>query len=87
MGTIAARKAREILGNVRRVLAMEIMCACQGIDLRGNKGLGAGTKLIYEEVRKVVPMLKEDRPLYEDINKCEELIISGTIAKACNGII
>ena len=40
MGTIAARKAREILGNVRRVLAMEIMCACQGIDLRGNKGLG-----------------------------------------------
>ena len=79
MGTIAARKAREILENVRRVLAMEIMCACQGIDLRGNKGLGVGTKPIYEEVRKVVPMLKEDRPLYEDINKVEELIIKGTI--------
>ncbi len=87
MGTIAARKAREILENVRRVLAMEIMCACQGIDLRGNKGLGVGTKLIYEEVRKVVPKLKEDRPLYEDINKCEELIINGTITKACEGII
>ena len=79
MGTIAARKAREILENVRRVLAMEIMCACQGIDLRGNKGLGVGTKPIYEEVRKVVPMLKEDRPLYEDINKVEELIIKGII--------
>ncbi|MDD4439962.1 MAG: histidine ammonia-lyase, partial [Tissierellia bacterium] len=79
MGTIAARKAREIMENVRRVLAMEIMCACQGIDLRGNKGLGAGTKLVYEEVRKVIPMLKKDRPLYEDINKCEELIINGTI--------
>ena len=87
MGTIAARKAREILENVRRVIAMEIMCACQGIDLRGNKGLGVGTKLAYEEVRKVVPMLKEDRPLYEDINKCEELIINGTITKACEGII
>ena len=81
MGTIAARKAREIMENVRRVLAMEIMCACQGIDLRGNKGLGVGTKLVYEEVRKVVPMLKKDRPLYEDINKCEELILNGTITR------
>ena len=33
MGTIAARKAAEILGNVRRVLAMELMCACQAVDL------------------------------------------------------
>ena len=86
MGTIAARKAREILENVRRVLAMEIMCACQGIDLRGNKGLGAGTKLVYEEVRKIIPMLKEDRPLYDDINRCEELIINGMITKACDNI-
>jgi histidine ammonia-lyase len=87
MGTIAARKAKEIMENVRRVLAMEIMCACQGIDLRGNKGLGAGTRPVYEEVRKVVPMLKEDRPIYEDINKCEELIINGTVTKACEGRI
>lgn len=87
MGTIAARKAREILENVRRVLAIEIMCACQGIDLRGNKGLGAGTKLAYAEVRKAVPVLKEDRPLYDDINRCEELIINGTITGACEGII
>lgn len=87
MGTIGARKAREILGNVRRVLAMEIMCACQGIDLRGNKGLGAGTKLAYEEVRRVVPMLEEDRPLYEDINKVEELIVKGIITQIFDGII
>lgn len=83
MGTIAARKSREILENVRRVLAMEIMCACQGIDLRGNKGLGKGTRTVYEEVRKSVPVLKEDRPLYEDINKCEDLIVDGTLVRAC----
>jgi histidine ammonia-lyase len=81
MGTIAARKAKEIMENVRRVLATEILCACQGIDLRGNKGLGAGTKIVYREVRKLIPMLKKDRPLYENINKCEELIINGTITK------
>ncbi len=82
MGTIAARKAREIMENVRRVLAMEIMCACQGIDLRGNSGLGKGTLPAYEAVRKFVPMLTEDRPLYEDINRCEELIINETLIKA-----
>lgn len=82
MGTIAARKAREIMENVRRVLAMEIMCACQGIDLRGNKGLGAGTSPAYDLVRSMVPMLREDRPLYEDINKCEDIIISGKLIKA-----
>ena len=79
MGTIAARKSREILKNARRVLAMELMCACQGIDLRGKKGLGKGTEPVYEMVRKAVPMLKEDRELYEDINKCEELLINGSI--------
>lgn len=83
MGTIAARKAREIMENVRRVLAMEIMCACQGIDLRGNKGLGRGTSPVYDAVRKYVPMLKEDRPLYEDINKCEDLIIDNTLVEVC----
>jgi histidine ammonia-lyase len=83
MGTIAARKSREIMENVRRVLAMEIMCACQGIDMRGNKGLGKGTKPVYEAVRKTVPVLTEDRPLYEDINACEGLIIDGTLVKVC----
>ncbi len=83
MGTIAARKAKEIMENVRRVLAMEIMCACQGIDLRTNKGLGKGTGPVYNKVREFVPVLMEDRALYEDINKCEELIIDGTIVDVC----
>lgn len=83
MGTIAARKAKDIMENVRRVLAMEIMCACQGIDLRGNKGLGKGTAPVYDEVRECVPVLTEDRPLYEDINKCEELVINNTIIDVC----
>ena len=81
MGTIAARKAREILENVRRVLAIELMCACQAIDLRGDKGMGCGTKAAYECVRKVVPFLKEDRPLYGDINLCEQLIIDGSLVR------
>ncbi|HWP50989.1 MAG TPA: histidine ammonia-lyase [Clostridia bacterium] len=79
MGTIAARKAREILGNARRVLAMELMCACQAIDLRGDKGMGIGTKPAYETIRALVAPLEEDRPLYEDIEKCESVITDGSL--------
>src|SRR5699024_8593943 len=48
MGTIAARKAKDIMENVRKVLAMEILAACQAIDLRGNKGLGKGSTKAYD---------------------------------------
>lgn len=82
MGTIAARKAGEIGLNVRRVLAMELMVACQGIDMRGNKGLGKGTQAAYDLVRKGCPRLEEDRELYGDINYCEEIITNGALVKA-----
>ncbi len=81
MGTIGARKAAEVVKNVRRVLAMELMCAAQAVDLRGNLGLGDGTAPVYEKIRAVVSALVEDRPLYEDINACERLIMSGEILK------
>ncbi|NMB28116.1 MAG: histidine ammonia-lyase [Tissierellia bacterium] len=81
MGTIAARKAREILGNVRKVLAMEILGACQGIDLRGNKGLGIGTKEAYKIIREQLPTVREDRIMYLDINKCEDIIKSNIIVE------
>lgn len=79
MGTIGARKAKEILGNVRKVLAMEILAACQGIDLRGNKGLGKGTNEVYNVVRQKISKLENDRVMNIDINKCEEIIKSNKI--------
>ncbi|MBR2895366.1 MAG: histidine ammonia-lyase [Oscillospiraceae bacterium] len=83
MGTIAARKAAQILGNVRRVLAMEIMCSCQAIDLAGNQDkLGKGTKPAYDSIRKVCAMLEDDRPLYEDINNCESVLIDRSLLNA-----
>ena len=81
MGTIAARKAGDIAKNVRRVLAMELMVACQGIDMRGNKGLGKGTQAAYDLVRKEVAKLDQDRELYGDINYCEDIITNGTLVK------
>ncbi|MBQ6904356.1 MAG: histidine ammonia-lyase [Lachnospiraceae bacterium] len=79
MGTIAARQAAEIGRNVRRVLAMELMVACQGVDLRGDKGLGKGTKAAYDLVRRQVATLEEDREMYDDINYCEQIMEDGSL--------
>lgn len=81
MGTIAGRKAREILGNVRKVLAMEILAACQAIDLRENKKLGKGTNIAYNIVRNSIDFLEEDRIMNLDINKCEEIVKKETLIK------
>ncbi len=79
MGTIGARKAKEILENTRKVLAMELLAACQAIDIRGKKGLGAGSDIAYELVRKVTDKITDDKIMYNEINKCEDLIKSNKI--------
>ena len=61
---------------------MELMVACQGIDMRGNKGLGKGTQAAYDLVRKQVATLDDDRELYGDINYCEEIIANGSLIQA-----
>ncbi len=81
MGTIAARKAREILANARKVIAMEIMAACQAIDIRGNKGLGAGSEEAYKIVREKVSKVDDDRIMYLDINTCEDIVKSNIIVE------
>ena len=79
MGTIAARKARTILDNTRKVIAMEILTACQAIDLRGNSGLGIGSNIVYNIVRENTSKIIDDIIMYKEINKCEELIKSNII--------
>jgi histidine ammonia-lyase len=81
MGTIAARKAKEILENVERIIAIELLCAAQGIDFRKPLKSGEGTKAAYEFIRRYIPHLEEDRALYHEINKVYEFVHSGKLVK------
>lgn len=80
MGTISARNALKILKNVENVLAIEMLCAAQGIDFLKYPP-GKGTKKAHETIRKYVKHLDDDRILYKDIEKIRELIVSGEIVK------
>lgn len=88
MGTIAARKAGEILKNARKVIAMEILSACQGIDLKKvNKDLGLGTEKAYTAVRETVSYYGKDRVMNLDINAVEELIERNKIVENVEKVI
>lgn len=83
MGTIAARKAREIYYNANRVIAIELLAAAQAIDFEvEKKELGNGTKAAYDKVRQTVERLIEDRIMYLDINKLAALIDENCIVEA-----
>ncbi|AHM58108.1 histidine ammonia-lyase HutH (plasmid) [Peptoclostridium acidaminophilum DSM 3953] len=82
MGTIAARKSREILENTKRVLTTELMAACQAIDFREGFELGKGTAAAYKIVREVVDFIEEDKLMYGDLNKITELITSSKLLNA-----
>ena len=81
MGAIAARHAREIVENAQTVLAIELLCACQGVDLRGRPQ-GPRTERVRALLREHVPVLGEDRPLDGDIQQALELVRSGALAAA-----
>lgn len=79
MGTIAARKARDIIKNTQRVLATELLAACQAIDFREGFTLGKGTKECYKAVREVTDFIDKDVVMYKELDKVLEIIVDNTI--------
>ncbi len=69
MGSIAALKLRSVVKNVETVLAIELLCAAQGIDFLAPLKPGAGTGSAHQRIRQRVPHLDEDRNVSEDIAK------------------
>ncbi len=86
MSANAARHAREIVWNTERIVAVEMLCAAQALDLRtegSSRRPGKGTEAAHRALREggVAPLGK-DRILAPDIERAAELIHSGQIAEA-----
>lgn len=89
MSLNAARHARDIVRNIEHVLALELVCAAQAIDLqlrkRGNRELrpGRGTLAAHETLRGAgVEFLTQDRVLYPDLRKAIRLVRNGALLRA-----
>jgi histidine ammonia-lyase len=73
----AATKLRRVVGNVEHVLAIELLCAMQGLESRRPLRSGAGVEAAYATVRSLVPALAEDRVLGPDIERLARAIAEG----------
>ena len=81
MGMSGARRLERMLYNLRHILAIELLCACQGIDLLAPLQTGSLARKAFDAVRAVSPKLTADRPLAPDINAVAQQIAATTIAK------
>lgn len=87
MGNTSARKLREIVWNVTRVLAIETICAAQAVDLAHRIGvaqgpLGEGTSAVHDAVRELVPYAEDDVSLAAEIEVVAAAIADGRFIAA-----
>ena len=81
MGMSAARRLRPMLDNLRHILAVELLAACQGIDLLAPLRTGAEAQNACELVRSVSPRVDADRSLAADIKAVAKLIADAAFQK------
>ncbi len=78
MGATAALKLRQVADNLEHILAIELLCGAQAIDLRrrnvGDRSLAAGTRGIYEEIRRVVPFIASDEYMKPHIEAVIDIV-------------
>jgi histidine ammonia-lyase len=87
MGATAVRQMAQIVEHVETIVAIELLCAAQGIDFRRRAlddavALGQGTGVAYQLIRERAPFVEEDVVLAPYIEAVRRLVASGTIKEA-----
>ena len=76
MGSISSRQFNQILGNLEKIMAIELMYAAQAIDFRRPNKCSDIIEKNFKIIREKVAMLKEDRLLKPDIDAMIVLVKS-----------
>ena len=82
MGNAAGLKAWQVLANVERALAIELLASAQAVEFLAPLEPGAGGRATHKFVRSVSGPLVEDRSLNPDIERVAETIRSGELVAA-----
>lgn len=81
MGAFGARKALQVADNTTKILAIELLCAAQAIDLRRPLKSSETLEKVHREIRKHISFASEDRIFSADIEKSTALVESGELLK------
>ncbi|MDH3540949.1 MAG: histidine ammonia-lyase [Acidimicrobiia bacterium] len=82
MGWGAARKLWDVLINTRRVLAIEILCAAQGLEYRKPLLPSPRIRAVVDRIRQVVPPLEDDRQISTEIEQVATMVATGELLEA-----
>jgi histidine ammonia-lyase len=80
MGMSAARRLEPLLANLRNILAIELLAACQGLDLLAPMQTGPEARKAYDIVRSFSQRVDADRSLAPDIARVAAAIAAGSFA-------
>ena len=84
MGSISGRKALEVIGNLEKILAIELICACQLLDFSIPLKPHPVLDQVIRTIREEIPNAEEDRLFSADINKAIGLVKSNRIIENFN---
>jgi histidine ammonia-lyase len=82
MGATSALKARQVMENVETVLAIELLCATEGLDYRRPLTSSRPLEAVHALIRSEVPHLEGDRVLYPDIRRVLAMVRDGRVSRA-----
>jgi histidine ammonia-lyase len=77
MATFAARRLRDMADNTATIVAIELLAAAQGLDLRGPTRTGNCLKRVHSLIRSHIASLEHDRFLSPEIELVRDLVASG----------
>jgi histidine ammonia-lyase len=81
MGMSGARRLGAMIANLRNVLSIELLAACQGIDLLAPLKTGTRAQKAYDIVRSISKTVNEDRSLAADIAAVANHVAKGSFAE------
>lgn len=81
MGSIGGVKAMQVIANAEAVLAIELLCAAQAIDLQAAGTPGPAGRALHAFVRSISPAVTEDRSVSADIGLVADVIRSGRLGR------
>jgi len=86
MGPIAARQARAVVANVRRILAIEALAAAQAIEFHRPLRTSDALEAVHAAVRDAIPRYDSDRIMGPEIEAAAELLAKGALLRAAQSL-
>lgn len=74
MGANAATKLHKVVKNVQRILAIELLCAAQALEMRRPAKTSESLEKVFTAIREEVSFMDSDRLLHDDLIKAERFL-------------